>query len=87
MILRLKDCIDSIMMYASEPIRPSNIRVFDIKPEMWEWLKEHSEAARVLLYGWKDKILGKMPTALVADNGDPHEVPQGNPLDDGGGVP
>lgn len=79
MVERLKDAIDSIMMYASEPLKPSNIRVFDIKPEMWEWLKAESQAAEDLLHGWKRILHPDLRTPLP--EGTAHEPVEVSPVD------
>lgn len=75
MLIKMLDMVQTIKMYASEPIKPSNIRVFDIKPEIWGWLCQHETELTDLLYGWKRKMHPDLPTPLPQGESDgTHEV-------------
>jgi hypothetical protein len=64
LIRDLADCIDTILMYAGDPIRPSNIRTFAITPEVYEWIVNHSTRAKNLIHWYSGKIYQPMPVAL-----------------------
>ena len=64
LIRDLADCIDTILMYAGDPIRPSNTRTFAITPEVYEWIVAHSTRAKNLIHWHAGKIYTPMPTAL-----------------------
>jgi len=71
MLVKVLDMIQTIKMYASEPIKPTMVRVFDIKPEIWVWMTEHEAELIELLYGWQRMLNRKMPRALT--DGATHE--------------
>lgn len=73
MLREMADVIDTIIMYAGDPIRPSNTRVFTITPEIYEWIVAHSTKTKNFLDSWKKKIYAPMPPALP--EGESHEVP------------
>lgn len=77
MLIKMLDMVQTIKMYASEPIKPSNIRVFDIKPEIWDWLCQHETELEELLYGWKRKMHPDLRTPLP--EGQTHEPAQVSP--------
>ena len=66
MVFRLKDAIDAILMY-SELVPPTKDRIFRMDPAMFDWLKEHAEAARVLL-DWRAALKAQKELAQGATN-------------------
>lgn len=59
----LTDCIDTILMYAGDPVRPSMMRVFHMTPEVYAWVRDHATRGHALL-DWKHKIYAPMPQPL-----------------------